>query len=347
MFISETVAFISDIHLGVHQDATLWHRIALEYAQDLKVKLKNLGILDIIIPGDIFHNRSEVSVATLQIAREFFDILKDFKITITVGNHDCYYKDRSDVNSVSILRSHQIKVIDSLETVDIFNKKISFVPWATPIHQIPKSDIIVGHFDIVGFYLNSFRVCDHGFTTRNLLDKATTIISGHFHRPDHRKYDKGQILYVGSPYQQTFADIDINNGCYIFDIKREEIVDFIPNTVSPKHIKIKLSSILDKTLSLQTLKEIVPNNIISLLADSNVPLESVTTLTAKLAALGPSHLRTDFNYENISHTHERDLDLTAVDIATSIVEFVDTLDTTYKQDINEYLLDLYKRKASA
>jgi DNA repair exonuclease SbcCD nuclease subunit len=343
MQLSDNVALISDIHLGIHQDTSAWHDVALKYAADLKDKLKSRGITEIIIPGDIFHNRSEVSVNTLQTAYDFFNVLKDFKILITVGNHDCYYKDRSDVNSVSILRSSQIKVVDQLEMLQAHGKSIALVPWATPLDKVPKCDIIIGHFEIVGFYLNSFRVCDHGYNTRNFLDKASTIISGHFHKPDHRVYDKGQILYVGSPYQQTFADVDGVNGCFIFNIPKEKVEELIPNTISPKHFKIKLSHILNKTLTVDYLKQIVPGNIISLLADADVSLEQVTTLSAKLHALNPMQIRTDFNYESISFNHEKEIDLTAVDIATSIVDFVSTLEIDNKQEINEYLLDLYKK----
>ena len=74
-FSSNKVACISDIHLGVHQNAHTWHEIALDFARWLDQELKLRDIKDIIIAGDIFHNRHEIGVNTIHCARKFFDIL--------------------------------------------------------------------------------------------------------------------------------------------------------------------------------------------------------------------------------------------------------------------------------
>lgn len=343
-FKDSTIALISDIHLGVHQDSYAWHNIALSFADWLCVELKKRNVLDIVIPGDVFHDRSEISVYTVSVAHKFFEKLKDFNIIITVGNHDCYYKDRADINSASILTGwSNITVVDSLQDITQFNKKISFVPWATDIAKINTSDIIFGHFELNSFYHNNYKICTHGIPTTNILDKGKCIITGHFHKTEHRVYDQGQILYVGSPYQQTFADVGCSNGCYIFNIEKLAVEEFITNDISPKHIKIKLSECTTGEINLNKLKQIIPNNIISFVVDKHVTPEQANLFATKLQTLKPFSLRVDFNYEHQNISSDLNSDFTAVDICKTIEEFVTTLDIESKEDVISYLIDLYRQ----
>ena len=343
-FKDSTIALISDIHLGLHQDNSNWHDISLNFAEWLDVELKKRNILDIVIPGDIFHDRSEISVHTVSVAHKFFEKLKNYNIIITVGNHDCFYKDRADINSASILTGWpNITVIDTLQYTKQFDRKISFVPWATDIESIEPGDIVFGHFELNSFYHNNYKMCAHGIPTTNILNKGKCIITGHFHKTEHRIYDEGQILYVGSPYQQTFADVNCMNGCYIFDIKTLKVEEFIENNISPKHLKIKLSECTTGVYNLAKLKEIIPNNIISLVIDKQVTPEQANLFASKLRTLKPFSLRVDFNYEQQSITSSNDIDFTAVDICKTIEEFVNTLDLDIKEDIIAYLIDLYKQ----
>lgn len=343
-FRDSTIALISDIHLGVHQDSTSWHNVCLNFAKWLDVELKQRGISDIVIPGDVFHDRSEISVNTVSIAHKFFETLKNYNIIITVGNHDCFYKDRADINSASILTGWpNITVVDQLQYVTQFGKKMSFVPWATNVDVLEPSDIVFGHFELNSFYHNNYKVCTHGIPTTNILSKGKFIITGHFHKTELRQYDEGHILYVGSPYQQTFADVDCINGCYIFNIEKLKIEDFIENTVSPKHIKLKLSDCTTGVYNLEKLKEVIPGNIISFIVDKQVTPEQANLFASKLHTLKPFSLRTDFNYEHQNSISESSVDFTAVDISKAIEEFVNTLDIELKHDVVNYLLDLYKQ----
>ena len=76
----KNIGMFSDIHIGLSHDSTIWHQEVLKLANWIKETYESLGINDIIIPGDIFHNRSEISVNTISVAKLFFDTLKDFRI---------------------------------------------------------------------------------------------------------------------------------------------------------------------------------------------------------------------------------------------------------------------------
>jgi DNA repair exonuclease SbcCD nuclease subunit len=342
---SKNIGVFSDIHIGLGQDSPMWHKSVLEFAEWVKELYSQKGINDIIIPGDIFHNRNEISVNTLNIAKEFFSILKDFRIFISTGNHDCYYKDRSDVNSISMLDGwDNIVIIDKKPIIiSADNKTISLIPWGTELNDIPKSDICFGHFEIQSFYMNSFKVCDHGFESQTLLDKSPLVLSGHFHKRELRKYDKGKILYIGSPYQQNFGDTGDDRGVYILNTETEKI-EFFENEVSPKHIKISLNSLQCGKQDSQYLKDNVPDNIVSFIIDKNIEPEKIPLLSSKIQNLGPKFFRIDYKLTNNDTDLSSDnIEYTAIDIPKSIKDFVESLEVPHKDDIVNYLDTLYTK----
>jgi DNA repair exonuclease SbcCD nuclease subunit len=341
---SKEVGVFSDIHIGLGQDSSVWHKSVLAFAEWVKDVYSARGINDIIIPGDIFHNRNEISVNTLTIAKEFFSILKDFRIFISTGNHDCYYKDRSDVNSITMLDGwDNIIIIDKEPLIINANgKKVSLIPWGTEVKDIPESNICFGHFEIKSFHMNSYKICDHGFESESLLDKSPFVLSGHFHKRELRKYDKGKILYVGSPYQQNFGDVDDSRGVYILNIESEDI-EFIENTISPKHIRVYLEKLLNGEQDSTFLKENVPNNMVSFVIDKSIVPEKLSLISSKIQNLNPKFFRVDYklseSYEEGNTTNE----YSAVDIQKSIEDFVETLEVQHKAEIINYLTQLYTK----
>ena len=89
------------------------------------------------------------------------------------------------------------------------------------------------HLDINSFHMNSYKVCEHGFSYKDLFKYAPMIVSGHFHKKDHRYYDDNkQIVYLGSAFQHNFGDIFDQRGIYVFDLK-DNSFEFIENTLPP------------------------------------------------------------------------------------------------------------------
>jgi DNA repair exonuclease SbcCD nuclease subunit len=342
---SKKIGVFTDIHIGLGQDSTIWHNNILQFANWVKELFLNKGINDIIIPGDIFHNRSEISVNTLDVAKEFFKILKEFRIIISTGNHDCYYKDRSDVNSVSMFGGWNNIVIVDKEPLLIKagDKTISLIPWGTPTEDIPGSDICFGHFEINSFHMNSFKICDHGIESKSLLDKSPFIISGHFHKREFRKYDKGEIAYIGSPYQQNFGDAGDERGVYILDIDNKEL-EFFENTLAPKHIKISLKALQEGSIDATYLKEIIPNNMVSFVIDKPLEPEKITLISSKLQNLNPKFYRVEYKVAGELGNNQGDNnDYTGVDILKSIEDFVGTLEVQHKPEVINYLTELYTK----
>ncbi len=343
-FSSNKVACISDIHLGIHQNAHTWHEIALDFARWLDQELKLRDIKDIIIAGDIFHNRHEIGVNTIHCARKFFDILSNYNIVTITGNHDCYYKDKSDINSISILNGYKnITVYQEVTDLTINNKRFVFCPWGLNLQEIPLCDVIVGHFEILNFKMNAHKVCDHGFESESLLDKSKLVITGHFHCRDHRKYSNGKsIIYLGSPYELDFGDREQTKGFTILDTE-DLSLELVENNITPKHKKIKISDLLDSKINLENISDELQNNFVSLCIDRNVNEQVLNLMLSKFNQYKPRHVRTDFNIFESVQLSATELNEVSIDIDTALHEFVNLLDTPVpKKDILDKCIDLYR-----
>tara|TARA_R110002074_G_scaffold392046_1_gene577252 strand:+ start:495 stop:1538 length:1044 start_codon:yes stop_codon:yes gene_type:complete len=339
------ICCISDIHVGVHQNSNQWHTIALDWAAWLRDDLESKGVKDIVISGDFFHYRDEIAVNTIHFATEVLNLWKDFNIIMLVGNHDAYYKDRSDVNSLSILAGwDNIRIISEIETHKILDKQVTFCPWGCNVPDIPKSDIIFGHFEIQNFKQNSFKICSTGIKSGDILDKSSLIISGHFHLRDERIYDNGRILYLGNPFQMDFGDIDSTKGYYILDINTLQY-DFTENVLSPQHKKIYLSELVTAGKITKRTKDQFNNNFIRFIVDKNVSPDEIDLILQKLYTLNPLSINVDYaaNFNKYKLDESIIHDFSGIDIETAINEFVNIIDMENKKEVIDYTIDLYRK----
>jgi len=336
------IGILSDIHLGLGQDSKQWHDVALDFANWAADTFIDKGINDIVIPGDVFHNRTEINVNTIAVAKIFFDHFKDFRIFISSGNHDSFYKDKSTINSISILDGwNNIHVIDQHPiTIKTDYEDIVLVPWGTKFEDIPETKgIIFGHFEISSFYMNSYKVCEHGIESKDLLTKAPYIISGHFHKRDHRKYKNGNILYVGSCFQHNFGDAGDDRGIYVFDLS-DNSFEFIENNISPKHYKI---SVKELKKNKEKYNDVIEKNIVSIVVDEKIDQDELLSLTTSVFKdKKPLAYRTDYVNEDEIKLNDEDKNIDSGNILKDIEEFVENLDVEYKKEIIEYLTETYK-----
>jgi len=341
IFKNNKVAVISDLHIGVHQDSPVWHDIILNYFKWFKEQLINKNIQDIVICGDINNNRNEISVNSLHVIYQVFNMLKEFNIKIIIGNHDLFYKNKNDINSLNLLKGwNNISIIDEYSIIDYKDKKISFCPWLTNVDQIQPSDILFGHCEINGFHMNHIKICTFGAQTEDYLKQSKLIISGHFHIRDERNYKDGTIIYTGSPYELDWGAINNTKGIYIVDLN-DSTYEFIENNISPKHKQIKLSELIANNSLTPEFKKDIENNFVKFIVDKEIETEKLDKLTNILHTLKPLDLYIEF--DNQETNLETNYEFTGIDIIGAIEEFIKMMDIQNKEDVLAYTLDLYKR----
>ena len=231
------IALLTVTHAGARNDSLIFDEFFERfYKKCFFPYLQDHGIDTIIHLGDAFDKRKTINFQTLKnVKRYFFDKVKDHGITMHMiaGNHDTSYKNTNTVNSLDILLGEYDNIITYAEhrVVDFGGTDILLMPWICADnydHSITelknsRADICFGHFEIASFSMSKGTVNEHGMSP-DLFGRFDLVCSGHFH---HRS-TKGNIVYLGSPYEITSADYNDPRGFHIFDTETREL-EFIPN----------------------------------------------------------------------------------------------------------------------
>jgi DNA repair exonuclease SbcCD nuclease subunit len=238
------VAIITDQHFGARNDSLHFLDFYQKFYDEIFFpKLEEEGINHVLILGDTFDRRKYVNFYTYKRAREmFFDRLfaKDIKVFMLAGNHDTYFKNTNEVNSVDLLLQEytNVEVISEPKTIHVYDipnhikYPISMVPWICAENYQQALDelnnttaqICCGHFEIAGFAMYRGMPSQEGLS-RELFRKFDYTFSGHYH---HRSNADG-IFYLGNPYELTWQDYNDTRGFHTFDLATRHL-EFVPNT---------------------------------------------------------------------------------------------------------------------
>ena len=219
------VLLITDQHFGVRNDNQHFINHYRKYYSKVVIPfIKAYGITEIIDLGDTFDKRKSVNFMSLEAAKEmWFDPIKDIgcKMTALVGNHDIYYKNTLRINAPNeLLGDYDIDVIDKPTTRNYDGTDILFLPWICDenrddtFRSITKSTapVCMGHLELNGFEAHPGHVMNMGMDI-NPFDKFQRVFSGHY----HMKSTKGNISYLGNPYQLYWNDYGCKRGFHVFD----------------------------------------------------------------------------------------------------------------------------------
>lgn len=249
------VAMVSDIHFGVNKNSELFLNSSIRFfTEEFVPYLRAENISTILILGDVFDNRNNINVKVNdEVYNLFINVLNEFKIYILIGNHDIYYKTSNEVHSLKLLNHlENVEVIDKVCHIELFGVNTMFCPWVFDYHdqeliktfEESTADVLFGHFDIVGFALNSTRVSLEGLNSE-VFHGFKKVFSGHYHTPSSKKFGKTEIVYIGSPYQMTRNDKNETKGFIVLNLDSLRYKR-VANTVSTKFIEVEYPEIPDE-----------------------------------------------------------------------------------------------------
>ncbi len=227
------VAIITDTHFGARNDNDNFNEYFYQFYEGVFFPyLQTHNIKTVLHLGDLMDRRKYVSYKTAKDFRERFILpLKHLKVDFhcLVGNHDIYFKNTNDVNSLQELigqTSNKFHLYADATEVNIGGLDILFMPWINQQNYIysmgmideTKAKVCMGHLEIKGFQMHKGQINDHGYD-KELFKKFHTVFSGHF----HHKSDDGQIYYLGNPYEIYWNDYNDKKGFHIFDTETLEL----------------------------------------------------------------------------------------------------------------------------
>jgi len=283
------VGLFSDFHLGIKQNSIQVLQHDVKFIKWFINNCKKNNVEKLIFLGDFFHSRNSVNIQTMNIAYKILKILcKEFEVFLIIGNHDIFYKEKTEVHSLkSFSDIKNLNVIENTTELIINNKHILLCPFHWDVPDNKKYDILMGHFEMSGAKMAGGLSSDK-MPMKDLTNIAPLVFSGHYHIRKEYDFEKGKVITIGCPLQLDWGDYNNNKGFYTLDLNTNEYI-FIHNDISPIYQKIYWSNI-PKDLSKFS------KNYVKLLIDCSYKFDEINDFIVLLKAAGILKVEIDFIY---------------------------------------------------
>jgi len=242
-------AIFTDLHLGLKSNSTLHNEDCWKFVQWVVQKAKEEGCETCLFLGDYHNNRASISILTLNYSLKCLEHLNaNFeRVYFIPGNHDLYYRDKRDIQSVEWARH--------LPNVEICNDWFShgdvvIAPWLVgdDFKRIPKMSgkYMFGHFELPGYLMNAMvEMPDHGEVRREDFTNFEHVFTGHF----HKRQTKKNITYIGNAFPHNYADAgDDDRGLTIIEWGKDPVYHAWPD--QPRYRVLGLANIIDNAATL-------------------------------------------------------------------------------------------------
>ena len=244
MSLFKKAACFTDIHFGLKSGSRTHNQDCEDFVSWFCDTAKAQGCETAIFLGDWHHNRSTTDVSTMNYTVSNLEKLSQSfeKVYFILGNHDLFYKDKREINSVEFMRLFpNIVPIRELFT----EGDVTIMPWLigdewTTVKQL-KSRYIFGHLELPHFYMNAMvQMPDHGQLQTGHFQHQELVFTGHF----HKRQQKGNVVYIGNAFPHNYADAgDDDRGMMIMDWGGKPEYHSWPD--QPIYRTYKLSQIID------------------------------------------------------------------------------------------------------
>jgi len=236
-------AVFTDIHFGLKSNSIQHNEDCWNFIRWATAKAKSLGCETCLFLGDYHNNRASINILTLNYSLKALEHLNDNfdQVFFIPGNHDLYYRDKRDVQSVEWAKH--------LPNVQICNDWFSqgdvvIAPWLVgdDHKRIPKLNgkYMFGHFELPHFYMNAMvAMPDHGEIQREHFGHFDHVFTGHFHKRQQNK----NITYIGNCFPHNYADAgDDERGMMILEWGQDPVFHSWPE--QPVYRVLGLGAIL-------------------------------------------------------------------------------------------------------
>lgn len=242
-------AIWTDIHFGLKSNSVLHNEDCLAFVRWATAKAKEEGCETCIFLGDWHNSRNNLNIVTLNYSLQALEHMSaNFdQVYFIPGNHDLYYRDKRDIQSVEWAKH--------LPNVTIVNdwfdsKDVVIAPWLVGDDhkkiQRMSGKYCFGHFELPGYLMNAMiEMPDHGEIRREDLANFEHVFSGHF----HKRQTKKNITYIGNSFPHNFADAgDDERGLTILEWGNDPVFHAWP--AQPRYRVLGLANLIDNAAKL-------------------------------------------------------------------------------------------------
>lgn len=227
------IAILNDTHAGIRNSSDIFINYQERfYTEVFFPYLLKHDIKTILHLGDYYEHRRYINFKALHANRKhFLEKLRDYGITMDIicGNHDTYYKNTNELNSLKELLGHymnEVNIIMNPKVMQYGNLSVALIPWIAPdvekeTHRFLDScsaDVVGGHFELNGFDMMKGMPCTQGMDPK-ILQRFEMVLSGHF----HTKSQQGNIHYLGSQMEFFWNDVNDPKYFHVLDTETREL----------------------------------------------------------------------------------------------------------------------------
>ena len=227
------VAILNDTHCGIRNSSEIFLNNAAKFYQDVFFpECEKRGVEQIIHLGDYYDHRKFVNFKALNHNRKhFLNELRarGMKMDIIPGNHDTFYKNTNDLNSLKECLGHymnEIHIIMEPRVMEYGSLKIALLPWICQDNYDKsmefitncKADWLGAHLELSGFDMMRGVTNVHGMNHK-IFEKFELVLTGHFHVGSRRD----NVWYLGSQMEFFWSDAGDKKYFHIIDTETREI----------------------------------------------------------------------------------------------------------------------------
>ena len=345
------IAIINDTHFGARGDSQIFFDYFMRFFDEVFFPyLEEHNIDTIIHAGDLMDRRKFINFNILnQVRTRFMDKLKskNIKMHCILGNHDVYYRNTNEINSIRELFSNDLTLYEKPEVVNFDGLDIALLPWVNKTNKdqcvefikTASAPILIGHLELNGYQV--MRGVDfQGGMDKDPFDRYEKVLSGHF----HCRQEKENVYYMGTQYQITFSDLHEKKGFHVLDTESRDI-EFIENP----HMMFYCLTYNDSSgpLDLDSLNfSNMKNAFVKIYIEHKKHPYSFDRYMDKLYEAGVSKITTVDDANNSSWQQEEIVDL-AQDTVTLINNEIDAIEEVDdKPRMKKLIKDLYMESLS-
>ena len=331
------IAILNDTHCGCRNSSDIFMDYQERfYTEEFFPYLLENGITQILHLGDYYDNRKTINLKALNHNRRIFlDRLRDHNIHMDIipGNHDVYFKNTIELNSLKELMGHYINEVDILMDPivrDYGGVKFGLVPWICPENEKEVltfldncgADVIGGHFELAGFEMDKGIVCHTGMDPKP-LERFETVLSGHF----HTKSSKGNITYLGSQMEFFWNDAHDPKYFHIYDTETREMTP-VQNKVTLFH-KIYYD---ENTVNYFEDMSYLAGKFVKLIVANRSDMQKFERYVDKIQAQKIHELKIAEDFKEFRGENVSDTDITIDDTETLVYNYIQEVETDLDKD---------------
>ena len=227
------IAVLNDTHCGIRNSSEVFLDNAEKFYNEVFFpECEKQDIKQILHLGDYYDHRKFVNFKALNHNRRvFLDQLRKrgMSMDIIPGNHDTYYKNTNELNSLKECLGHymnEVNIVMEPKVMKYGSLNVGLVPWICNDNYEQcmnfirdcKADWIGAHLELKGFEMMRGLTNTHGMSP-DIFKRFELVLTGHYHVGSK----KDNIWYSGSQMEFFWSDAHDPKFFHIIDTETRQI----------------------------------------------------------------------------------------------------------------------------